>query len=99
MATDEALLQRFYDGENDAFLELVSRYNGKVDWLLRACIADQMIVVECWKSWLKILRSSGRHPETRFDIKRGPVRGYLYSAAGHLAYRWLVELKDPRDAS
>jgi hypothetical protein len=29
-------------------------------------------------------------------VKRGPFKGFLFSTAGFLAYRWLVRLEDIR---
>jgi hypothetical protein len=100
METDEELLQRFYaTGDNDFFLDLLRRYSEVLDRFLTACVRDKQVIVEIWKSLVQIVRQSRRHPECRFDVRRGPVKGFLFSIAGHLAYGWLVELRDPRDFS
>jgi hypothetical protein len=96
MPSDEELLRQFYAGDDDAYAELVERYSWQIDQFLRTCIKDRNVVVQCWKSCLLKMKRSRLHPELRFDLSKGPVKGYLFSTAGHLAFRWLVELKDPR---
>jgi hypothetical protein len=98
METDEELLRHYYaTGDNEILRNLLTRYISLLDRFLQACVNDQEVIVDIWNVLIQILRQSRRHPEVRFDLSRGPVRGYIFCTAGHLAYRWLVELKDPQD--
>jgi hypothetical protein len=87
----EEWLRRYYEtGDNDYVLLLIGHYSTIVDRFLTLCVTDAAARRDIWVATIQQLRESRRHPELHWDLKRGPVTGFLLAIAGHLAYRWLV---------
>jgi hypothetical protein len=96
----EEWLRRYYEtGDSEALRQLIQHYSPILDRFLAQCVRDPGVRIEIWLRTLHTIRQSRRHPELHFDLQRGTVTGYVFTIAGHLAYRWLVWFEDPRAIS
>ena len=66
--TDEALMERFRDGAQDAFEDLFARHAGRVQGFLARMVRDGALAEDLLQAtFLSVIRSRGRYePGTRF---------------------------------
>jgi hypothetical protein len=92
--TDAELFSRFYGCDSTALETLLERHSRGLASLLLACVGDfdvaRKLLVEVYAA---VYNTKG-HAENHFDLSRGPVQGFLWAQAGHLAFLWLRGLLD-----